>query len=387
MKNVSHLFKKEKMGIKNLNKFLRTVCPHVFEEVHLAEYAFQKVAIDISLYLCKYKASAGERWLSSFINLIACLRKNEIHCVFIFDTGSPPEKEKEKEERKAQRDLLEERIYKLEEALEKYHETCEVDPILIEFYNKKKAKKPKRLMRKGKQTDEINMELVADLIKKKKSQILNISQKDFDTAKELFDILDVPYCQAPLEAETMCADLCKRGLVDAVLSEDTDVLAYGAPVFLTKIDTRAETCVRIRHEDVTGSLEFTEDQFLDFCIMCGTDYNKNIFRVGPQKSYKLMQEYGSIESIGENSKHDIAILSHVRGRELFKDYEKANIKIPYCGQPDFNKLQEFVFKKNVRSNMEALRQSFTHQSLVFESSEGEIEKEETEETEEKEVCV
>lgn len=374
------------MGIKNLNKFLRNNCPDVFEEIHIAEYAFQKVAIDISLYLCKYKASSGERWLSSFVSLIACLRKNEIHCVFVFDTGSPPEKEKEKEERRKQRNRLEERIYKLEEAMEKYYESGEVDQVLTEFYEKHRASKAKRLMRNG-VGQSMNMSVIEDFIKKQKGYILDITQKDFDTAKELFDILHVPYFQAPLEAETMCADLCRRGLVDAVLSEDTDVLAYKSPVFLTKIDIRNETCVRIKYNDVITNLNLSEEQFLDFCIMCGTDYNKNIFRVGPESSYKLVQIHGSIEEIEKNSKHDIGILNHKRTRELFNDYEKTSISIPYCGEPDFNKLQHFIFKKNVQTNMEALKQAFVHQSLVFESSEEEVDMEKEVEKREKNIEV
>ncbi len=41
------------MGIKNLNNLLRKNCPLVFEEIHLSEFSFSKVAVDISLFLCK----------------------------------------------------------------------------------------------------------------------------------------------------------------------------------------------------------------------------------------------------------------------------------------------------------------------------------------------
>ena len=52
----------------------------------------KKIAIDISLYMCKYKAIYGDNWLYAFLKLISSLRKNEIHCVFIYDNGAPPEK-------------------------------------------------------------------------------------------------------------------------------------------------------------------------------------------------------------------------------------------------------------------------------------------------------
>ena len=64
------------MGIKNLNKFLRDKCPDIFINTHLSVYAYKKVAIDISLYLHKFKAICGENWLSAFINLVGSLRRN-----------------------------------------------------------------------------------------------------------------------------------------------------------------------------------------------------------------------------------------------------------------------------------------------------------------------
>ena len=107
------------MGVKNLLKFLRTTCPGIFEEIHISEYSFKKVAIDLSLYLCKFKIVFQDKWLTAFVNLVSCLRKNEVHCIFIYDGGAPPEKEDERKERSDQRNKLKEKVYKYEEAIEK----------------------------------------------------------------------------------------------------------------------------------------------------------------------------------------------------------------------------------------------------------------------------
>ena len=355
------------MGITNLNKFLRNNCPEIYEEIHLSEYSFKKIAIDISLYLCKFKSSCGDRWLSAFINLIACLRKNEVHCVFIYDSGCVPEKETERKERAAQRDKLEKRVYNLEEALEKYQLSGEIDNILIELYQKRtKTNEPKRLLKSNAPKDSIDMKLVETMITKMRSHILEICPEDFITTKELFKILKVPYFNAPLEAETSASDLCKRGLVDAVLSEDTDVLAYACPVFLSKINTTDGTCIRIKYPELLSSLELKSEEFLDLCIMCGTDYNKNIYKIGPEKAYKYIQKYSTIEKISEfNPNLDISILNHVRGRYLFRQYEQINVKIPYCGSPNFQVLTEFVFKHNIKCSIEGLKSSFITPSIIL----------------------
>ena len=216
-----------------------------------------------------------------------------------------------------------------------------------------------------KNSDEIDMNIIEMMVKKMRGQILDITPEDFKKTKHLFDILHVPYFDAPLEAETTCSDLCKRGLVDAVLSEDTDVLAYGAPVFLSKINTSNGTCVRINYSALLESLDLCKDEFLDLCIMCGTDYNKNIFRVGPEKAYKYIQKYSTIEEISSKTSVDISILNHVRGRELFTQYKQANIKIPYCGPPDFEKLDNFITQNNIKCNIENLKIAFTHQTTII----------------------
>ena len=83
------------MGIKNLNKFLKNKCPEIFSTIHLSNFAYKKIVIDVSLYLHKYKAVCGENWLSAFVNLIISLRRNNIHICFIFDGQAIPEKAEE----------------------------------------------------------------------------------------------------------------------------------------------------------------------------------------------------------------------------------------------------------------------------------------------------
>jgi len=353
------------MGIHSLNKFIRNNCPEVYEPVHISEYSFKKVAIDISLYLCKFKTIYGDGWLSAFLKLIMCLRKNEVHCVFIYDSGAPPEKEKERQDRREQREKTRDKVCKLEDALNQYYLTSEISEDLLNLWERcKKSSKIKVTKRLLNDTDKIDMNFIEDKVKKMRSQILEIHKEDFDKTKELFDILNVPYYNAPLEAETMCSDICKRGLVDAVLSDDTDVLAYGSPVFLSKINTGNGICMRIKYENLLDKLELKTDEFLDLCIMCGTDYNKNIFRVGPEKSYKYIKNYSSIENIGNNTKHDISILNHKRGRELFKNYEQKDVKIKYCGVPEFEKLVKFIDENTIECNINYVKEAFMKQTTI-----------------------
>ena len=151
----------------------------------------------------------------------------------------------------------------------------------------------------------------------------------------------------------MCSDLCKRKLVNAVLSEDSDVLAYESPILLLKLNILTGKCLQIKYTNVLKSLYLTSSQFLDFCIMCGTDYNKNIYRIGPDKAYKLIKNYSTIENISKFI--DTSVLNYIRIREIFTQYQQRHIKIPYNLPPNLNLLYDFILKHNISTDISYLK--------------------------------
>ena len=346
------------MGIHNLNKFLKKNTNDLFEEISLSDLQYMKVAIDISLYLYKYKRY--DDWIMLFVNLICCLRKNSVHSVFIFDGKSPPEKDAEKQKRREQTMKTESERAMLLEALTNYECDGTIDttiPIFVEATEINPiTEKPY-----------INKGMIEDKIKKLGSSIVKITEYDIHLAKELFDVLSVPYFTAPGEAETMCADLCKRGHVDAVLSEDTDVLALGAPIMLQKLNTKDGTCIAVCIANVIDQLSLTQEEFLDLCIMCGTDFNKNIYKIGPEKAYKYILEHRTIDEIGKSTNLDISILNHVRTRDIFQNYEQADIEnVLYSGKPDYEALERLIFDYGLNINTNIIRKSFASKEVEFE---------------------
>lgn len=357
------------MGIKNLNKFLRDKSEELFTKIHLSEYAYKKIAIDISLYLFKFKAVCGDNWLNAFVNLVCSLRRNEIHCVFIYDGQAPPEKEAEKAKRKEEKEKLKKQVYELEQALDIYHQTGVIEKILQELYKRRRSPTNKRLL--GPSQQSIDMNWIEQKIDQKRAQIIDISTEDFKYTKDLFDILEVPYFTAPSEAEKFCSKLCIDGVVDAVLSEDTDIIAYGTPVFLSKIDTQQDCCIQILNIEILKNLSLSQRQLLDLCIMSGTDYNDNIFRIGGHKAYSLIKEHNDIDGIAENTNLDTSILKHIRVRELFTEFETYDMKaIPYCGKPNYELLEVFIKNHKLEINIEKIKKNFTRE-IIFADSDSE----------------
>jgi flap endonuclease-1 len=335
------------MGIKNLNSILKKYAPECYNTVHVSEFKYKKIAVDLTLYLYKYKVVFNDSWLYAIFELVTCFRKNDVHCVFVYDNKPPIEKIKEREKRTSKKLKQSEKISDIKSALHRYNTTGEPEQILFDICSSKSnLTSVKRLLRREVK-EKIDVNTVEAYIAHLESQNISLTANDMKLVIELFDILNVPCILAPMEAEAFCSDLCTIGKVDAVLSEDTDVLAHSAPIFMSKIDISTGTCNIIEYDFMLSELNFSNEQFLDMCILCGTDYNSSLKGVGPENSYKLIQEFFSIN----NFPFDTTELNHIRVRELFKFDEQSvkDVNIPYCGKPDKNRLSQFFWENNIGS--------------------------------------
>lgn len=362
------------MGIKSLHKLLEKYAKGCYTTKHLSEYSYKKVAIDISLYLYKYKAIAGNRWVESFINLVNCLRKWDVHCIFIYDGQAPVEKLEEQKRRRDSRENQSKRIKELESQIEEFEKHGIIGPLIENLCEKKVSSLFRQQVIKN-----YDINIAKDKLENMKNMLISITPEDVQLTKDLFDIMRIPYHQAPSEAENFCSHLSVYGKVDYVLSEDTDVLAYRTPFFLTKIDTLNDTVVEISYEKILEETEMTPETFTDLCIMCECDYNSNIYLIGPEKSYTLLKNYKNIETVLEHLKtlknkdgsprytDDMFIpLKHQRCREMFTTHP-VDFYVTYCDIPNFQAVQEFFFKHNIKYNIEKLKKNLSVEIVFLES--------------------
>jgi 5'-3' exonuclease len=147
----------------------------------------------------------------------------------------------------------------------------------------------------------INSEL-ADLNKRVVTAIkgsVRISQEDKDRVRELCEAMGTPFVQAPEEAEKYCAEAVKAGHGRAAYSNDTDMLVHGCPVVMTKLEHGAARVVFLCN--ILTQLELTMAQFVDFCVMCGTDYNENVPTFGPKRCLQLIRRYKSLDAMPDDA--------------------------------------------------------------------------------------
>ena len=105
----------------------------------------------------------------------------------------------------------------------------------------------------------------------------------------------VAFIVAPYEADAQMARLANTGAVDLVITEDSDILAYGCPRALFKIDfdtCRGEEIQLMKDLGANESLSFkswTHDMFVFMCILSGCDYSKGIPGIGLKLAHKIVR--------------------------------------------------------------------------------------------------
>ncbi|KAL8816839.1 MAG: hypothetical protein Q9223_004220 [Gallowayella weberi] len=118
---------------------------------------------------------------------------------------------------------------------------------------------------------------------------------------EKLKILGVQYIVAPYEADSQLAYLEKKGAIQGILSEDSDLLVFGAKRLLTKLDQYGD-CIEICRSDFTACREislvgWTDDDFRRMAILSGCDYLANINKMGLKTAYRFVRKYKTIEKI------------------------------------------------------------------------------------------
>lgn len=367
------------MGIKDLYPTLRSLCPAVFNTVKLSDLGGSKIAVDISIFLYKFIKTAEQgKWINFYIRFLCAFRKHNIKLICIFDGSNCPEEKKEEQQRR--RAETQRSISKMHLVNETYEQLKMFNEMQAEkFFNY--ASETPRVGGDNKFKCEVDQELfnnvrlilkdpeissaasvdgtfTADsfslismeqelkkIVNRLEKQTAPITKDHSEMALEITKILGIPCFQADGEAEGLCAFLCKHGIVDMVLSEDTDVLAYGTPYFLSKLDLKEETATLTSFQDILDSLQYTEPQFRDLCIMLGCDYNDRVKGIPPavgctkhesHTAYKKSTGIGTkaavcmidvYTSLEEVEKHcvDSEKLNYKRCREIFEMKDIGNI--------------------------------------------------------------
>jgi len=285
-------------------------------------------------------------------------KKNNVTVIPIFDGKPPVEKKEERQQRKERKEQNENRIFTLESDLEEYLENGHITELLSETNQSIISKKMnnKLLMKqklfKNSNSPRIEVESIKDYIDHSKKKGGLLIKKDVEIIKQLFDLIGINYIQADEEAETLGCYLQNKGLVDCIISLDSDCIAYGVDYFIIDMN-QAGTCSVFDVNELCALMELEKVQVRDLCIICQCDYNSNgrgLIGIGPAKAELLLKKFNNIETILANGYKEDE-LNYERCRTIFttqyEAFEERFREMTWNPIEDIDKLEAFLKDNNI----------------------------------------
>jgi flap endonuclease-1 len=250
------------MGIKNLLKFLSEQ-RDIIKKINIKEYYGKKIAIDISILIYQFviairnsgtdlKNNNGDitsHILGLFNKTIYFLELGIIP-VYVFD-GKPPHLKKK-------------------------------------VIDARKQVRKKAIEKLGKAKTE------QDKIKYLKRSVI-ITREQMNECRELLTLMGIPFVNAPEEADSELSYLCKENMVYAVLTEDMDILTFGAPRIIRNLSSNIKIPIEIELSTALNKLNLNYEQFIELCILFGCDYCTHLNDIKISKIYDTYSEHKSIE--------------------------------------------------------------------------------------------
>ena len=101
----------------------------------------------------------------------------------------------------------------------------------------------------------------------------------------------IPYITAPMEAEAQCAELLTLGLVDGVITDDSDVFLFGAQRVYKNMFNQSKTVECFLFSDLSRELGLDRDKLIQLAYLLGSDYTEGLPGIGPVVAMELLNEF------------------------------------------------------------------------------------------------
>jgi exonuclease-1 len=118
----------------------------------------------------------------------------------------------------------------------------------------------------------------------------------------------IQYVVAPYEADSQLAYMERKGIINAILSEDSDLLVFGAKCLITKLDKYGE-CVEINRNLFTACKEislvsWSDADFRRMAMLSGCDYLPGIGKMGLKTAHRMLRKHKTVDRVVRAAQFD-----------------------------------------------------------------------------------
>ncbi|KAG0209991.1 DNA repair protein rad2 [Mortierella sp. GBA30] len=146
--------------------------------------------------------------------------------------------------------------------------------------------------------------------------------------KMLLKLFGIPYIVAPMEAEAQCADLQLRGVVDGILTEDSDVFLFGGMRIFKNMFKEEKYVECYLMSDIERDLGVGRDRLVSLAYLLGSDYTTGIKGIGLITAMEILRLFPKLDNFakwwrGEQLKQELADVINDGDNRDAKNKDKA----------------------------------------------------------------
>jgi len=312
------------MGIKNLSVILKKYAPESISSININNLEGKTVAIDANLFIYRsifaIRRGMGKDIKNTingklfkvthiyimFIRLFGFIKMN-IKPVFVFDSSYSYLKEKTIKVRK-----------EIRKEIKRKYDNAETSKEKQKYYH------------------------ISE----------DITHDEYDDIIELITLFGFPYIISPEEADSQCAYLIQKKLVDFVVSDDMDLLLFGCDKVIRKFTiSHNKKMELITLSKIIKGLHISMDSLIQLGILLGSDYAETVKGVGRIKAYEIITEYKSIENAKLNNKIPVDY-EYIDAFNYFKKgkYDQIVLKDIKQTKININKLKKFILDNGFKDS-------------------------------------
>ncbi|KAI0837507.1 PIN domain-like protein [Hypoxylon sp. FL0890] len=127
--------------------------------------------------------------------------------------------------------------------------------------------------------------------KKDRRDADEVTQIMITECQALLRFFGIPYITAPMEAEAQCAELVRLGLVDGIVTDDSDTFLFGGTRVYKNMFNGNKFVECYLGSDLERELSLSREQLISLAQLLGSDYTEGLPGVGPVTAVEILSEF------------------------------------------------------------------------------------------------
>lgn len=133
--------------------------------------------------------------------------------------------------------------------------------------------------------------------KKDRRDADEVTQIMVTECQALLRLFGIPYITAPMEAEAQCAELVSLGLVDGIVTDDSDIFLFGGTRVYKNMFNSNKFVECYLASDLEKELSLSREQLISIAHLLGSDYTEGLPGIGPVTAVEILSEFPGREGL------------------------------------------------------------------------------------------